>query len=98
KGGQDGSQPQDHLVMDIAGNLYGTTYGGGAFDAGTVFKVDVTMHHSILHSFNGKSGGGLPASGLAMDSQGNLYGTTVYGGNLDKCQRAGCGVLFKFTP
>lgn len=97
-GRTDGAQPKDGLVMDAAGNLYGTTWSGGAFDAGTVYKLDVNAQHSVVHSFNGKSGGGLPASGLAIDPNGRLYGTTVYGGNLSKCQSAGCGVLFKITP
>jgi uncharacterized repeat protein (TIGR03803 family) len=99
KGGTDGVHPKDGLVMDAASNLYGTTYSGGKFDAGTVFKVDVKAHHTILHSFTGKSDGALPVSGLAMDLQGSLYGTTVYGGNLNKCQSTGgCGVVFKITP
>lgn len=98
RGGTDGAQPRDGLVMDAAGNLYGTTWSGGAFDAGTVYKLNTNGQHSVLHSFNGRSGGALPASGLVIDSQGSLYGTTVYGGNLNKCQSSGCGVLFKITP
>jgi uncharacterized repeat protein (TIGR03803 family) len=106
KGGPDGALPPDGLVMDATGNLYGTTASGGPGEGiyGTVFKYDMsTRHHSILHAFKGKSDGACPRSGLAIDSQGSLYGTTAYGGNLNKCSGngcglGGCGVLFKITP
>jgi uncharacterized repeat protein (TIGR03803 family) len=89
-GGADGSLPQGELVRDASGNLYGTTYQGGANNAGTVFKVDASGKETVLHSFDGGDGE-WPAGGLILDSAGNLYGTTHWGGT-------GNGVVFKLDP
>ena len=91
--------PMGSLVMDAKGNLYGTTWAGGMYGAGTVFKLTPTGDESILHSFSGQADGGSPMDGLVMDGQGNLYGTTLLGGNT-QCPRhsGGCGVVFKITP
>jgi uncharacterized repeat protein (TIGR03803 family) len=80
--GGDGAFPTAGLVLDGAGNLYGTTQsGGGAFDAGTVFRVDKNGREKVLHSFTGTRGDGArPLAGLVRDAAGNLYGTTVNGG------------------
>lgn len=80
--GSDGADPQAGLVMDGAGNLYGTTTSGGQYGDGTVFEVSASGTESILYSFGGTSTDGItPAPGrLAMDSNGNLYGTTLSGG------------------
>jgi uncharacterized repeat protein (TIGR03803 family) len=80
KGGSDGAYPSAGLIQDAAGNLYGTTYGGGRFNWGTVFKIDSTGKESILHSFTAGSDGASPVAGLVQDGAGNLYGTTKYGG------------------
>jgi uncharacterized repeat protein (TIGR03803 family) len=84
------------LIHDSAGNLYGTTYYGGANGAGTVFKVASTGTESVLYSFTGGSDGKWPQGRLVRDSLGNLYGTT-YGGGLMNCDGGlhGCGVVFK---
>jgi uncharacterized repeat protein (TIGR03803 family) len=86
-GGSDGGSPYAGLILDAGGNLYGTTYLGGHRSAhlgsgsGVVFKLDSTGAESILYSFGGGPGdGAYPAAGLAMDAQGNLYGTTSFGG------------------
>ena len=99
QGSPDGSMPMGSLVMDAKGNLYGTTWAGGMYGAGTVFKLTPTGDESILHSFSGQADGGSPMDGLVMDGQGNLYGTTLLGGNT-QCPRhsGGCGVVFKITP
>jgi uncharacterized repeat protein (TIGR03803 family) len=69
------------LLSDGAGNLYGTTYTGGAWQYGTVFKIDGTGNNTVLYSFPNKKGhGGRPNGGLVMDSSGNIYGTTLVGG------------------
>ena len=47
----DGSHPRADLVMDKAGNLYGTTYYGGTNNVGTVFKVSPNGTETVLHSF-----------------------------------------------
>ena len=74
--------------MDSAGNLYGTTYNGGAFDFGTVFKIDASGIYSVLHDFDGASGSN-PYGPLALDSAGSLYGTTSTGG------ASGLGAVFE---
>jgi uncharacterized repeat protein (TIGR03803 family) len=80
----NGKYPQSVLVMDSAGNLYGTTLRGGANDYGTAFKIDSSGAHSVLHAFSSGNDGALPYAGLSMDSAGNLYGTTQYGGTNNK--------------
>jgi uncharacterized repeat protein (TIGR03803 family) len=104
EGGADGAHPRAGLVQDSEGNLYGTTFEGGAgpchqqspnsrgatpTTCGTVFKVDSFGKESILHSFTGEPDGANPSAGLAMDAIGGLYGTTSYGGTL------GFGTVFK---
>jgi uncharacterized repeat protein (TIGR03803 family) len=83
RGGYDGRQPHSGLIFDGAGNLYGTTSGGGAFREGTVFKLTPNQGgawtESVLHSFDGEDGDD-PEAGLIFDAAGNLYGTTAYGG------------------
>ena len=93
--GSDGRVLYAGLIFDAAGNLYGTTYYGGASDDGTVFKLapnqDGSWKESVLHSFN-KSDGAGPRAGLIFDAGGNLYGTTIYGGASDH------GTVFKLAP
>jgi uncharacterized repeat protein (TIGR03803 family) len=81
------------LLRDGSGNLYGTTYGGGAFALGTVFKVDTSGKETVLYSFAGGSDGANPHAGVIRDTAGNLYGTTVNGGST-ACV-GGCGTVFK---
>jgi uncharacterized repeat protein (TIGR03803 family) len=71
------------LILDAAGNLYGTAFQGGLFgDGGAVFELDAAGKETILHSFNPASGdGGIPYAGLLRDAAGNLYGTTSTGGD-----------------
>jgi uncharacterized repeat protein (TIGR03803 family) len=79
-GGADGGSPSGGLVMDAAGNLYGTTLGGGASGLGTVFELvssSGTYTETVLHSFVGGSDGQVPNGGLVRDASGNLYGVTV---------------------
>lgn len=97
-GGSDGSDPRGNLIFDKAGNLYGTTSANGAAstcspggNCGTVFQLKLTptgWNETTIYDFcslpNCSDGAG-PQSGLIVDSAGNLYGTTLWGGN------AGCG-------
>ncbi|MGA8233785.1 MAG: choice-of-anchor tandem repeat GloVer-containing protein [Candidatus Acidiferrales bacterium] len=84
----DGFDPEGSLVLDLAGSVYGTTSGGGAYPyGGTVFKLDKTGNETVL-TFNGTDGAG-PMAGLAWDWAGNLYGTTSGGGAY------GAGTVFK---
>jgi len=80
-GGADGAWPDGGVIRDSAGNLYGTTLGGGSADLGTVYKVDTSGHESVLHSFAGGTDGVEPQFGVTRDSAGNLYGATLFGGN-----------------
>jgi len=94
--GVDGVQPESALVLDAAGNLYGTTYGGGAHDYGTVFELSPMARggwsETILHSFNNPGDGYTPVAGVTLDSAGTLYGTTVEGG------RYNSGTVFELSP
>ena len=88
-GGADGGYPDAGVIRDSAGNLYGTTSGGGASGAGVVFKVDTSGNETVLYTFTGGADGGNPYAGVIRDPAGNLYGTTAFGGT------AGQGVVFK---
>jgi uncharacterized repeat protein (TIGR03803 family) len=95
--GSDGSSPNGALVFDASGNLYGTTAVGGAYGAGTVFKLKpnrggVGWTETVLHSFTGGTDGGDPNGGLVFDAAGNLYGLAQTGGS------AGNGTVFQLTP
>jgi uncharacterized repeat protein (TIGR03803 family) len=90
-GHPDGWEPEVGLVRDAAGNLYGTTYKGGASVKGMVFKVDATGAETVLYSFHGGAEGWLPEAGLIQDAAGNLYGTTTQGGTY------GDGTVFKLS-
>jgi uncharacterized repeat protein (TIGR03803 family) len=101
--GADGNGPWAGLVRDADGNLYGTTEGGGIYNRGTVFRVTPTGTGTVLYNFTGNADGGLPISGLAIDSKGNLIGATFSGGIFDGLcmelgQDIGCGTLFEITP
>jgi uncharacterized repeat protein (TIGR03803 family) len=90
----DGTQPHSGLVRDAAGNLYGTTSGGGAHGHGAVFKLDATGKETVLYSFAAGTDGAGPLAGLVRDARGNLFGTTNGGGGTG-CLGAGCGTVFE---
>ena len=101
KGGTDGAIPAGTLILDSAGNLYGTTEGGGVNGTGTLFTVSSTGQERVLYSFSstGQFDGMEPQAGLARDSAGNLYGTTYYGGG-GSCFdgiNPGCGTVFELS-
>jgi uncharacterized repeat protein (TIGR03803 family) len=102
KGAPDGSGPAGGVIQDAQGNLYGTTASGGdgsscnqSAGCGTVFKLSTTGNESVLYSFTGGADGSFPQAGLIQDSQGNLYGTTYWGGDTSLCDLSGCGTVFK---
>jgi hypothetical protein len=83
----DGSSPRDSLLLDANGDLFGTTGGGGAGDAGTAFEITKTASGyasvpTTLVSFSGDDGAD-PAAGLIADASGDLFGTTSAGANGD---------------
>src|SRR5580658_1175781 len=75
-GGTTGNSPRSGLVRDTAGNLYGTTYYGGAANAGVLYKVDAAGGESVVYSFTGINGVANPSGSLARDAAGNFYGAT----------------------
>jgi uncharacterized repeat protein (TIGR03803 family) len=95
--GADGDFVECKVVFDTAGNLYGTTFQGGAHNAGTVWELtpqpDGTWIDTILYSFTGSSDGGFPpGGGVILDTAGNLFGTTSLGG------ASGKGTVFELSP
>ena len=88
----DGSYPQSTLVQDANGNLYGTTFYGGAYGDGTVFKITPSDQYIVLHSFDGAddTDGEYPRSAPTLANDGNLYGTTTNGSNN--------GNIYQITP
>ena len=100
-GGADGGHPGSGIIRDSAGNLYGTTSAGGlCAGCGVVFELHAAGNETTLYSFTGGTDGGRPVAVVALDSAGNLYGTTSADGiTTGKCatlnSNPGCGVLFK---
>ncbi|HEY3637416.1 MAG TPA: choice-of-anchor tandem repeat GloVer-containing protein, partial [Rhizomicrobium sp.] len=91
-GGTDGQNPQAGLAEDGQGNLYGTTYEGGADNLGAVFKVTPDGKETILHSFaGGATDGSSPLSGVILDAKGNIFGTAEAGGSYAS------GIVFEIT-
>ena len=92
-GGATGETPYAGLVIDNAGNLYGTTTAGGTNNKGVVFKYTAaTKQLTVLYSFKGNAtDGGMPYAGLARDADGVLYGFTSEGG------RSGFGTAFEIA-
>ena len=92
---ENGIGPQDELVMDAIGDLYGTTSSEGVYGHGSVFKLTPSSGgwtYTSLHDFTGGSDGDFPNGNLVFDVNGNLYGTTYWGGT------GAWGVVFEITP
>jgi len=91
--GADGGAPDSGVILGPDGALYGVTAFGGDYDNGTVFRLSQAQggvwSETVLYSFSGLRS---PSGGLTFDDEGNLYGTTYYGGYYD------CGDIFKLTP
>jgi uncharacterized repeat protein (TIGR03803 family) len=103
--GMDGAFPVASLILDTAGNLYGTTKGGGRYDSGTVFeltpKTGGGWREKVLHNFNSIGSDGIfPYANLIFDASGNLYGTTYLGGRrtCNNDGNLGCGTVFELMP
>lgn len=103
-GGADGAAPYAGLLQGANGKFYGTTAFGGNLSCnpplgcGTVFEMAGTSPYALttLHVFAGTDGA-VPYAGVVQDAQGNFYGTTVYGGNLNCGTPNGCGTVFKMA-
>jgi uncharacterized repeat protein (TIGR03803 family) len=103
--GKDGEVPEATLIFDAAGNLYGTTPFGGANGVGTVFELTPGTNgkwkEKVLHNFGNSisTDGENPYEKVVFDQEGNLYGTTTYGGNFDgDCAFESCGTVFRLVP
>jgi uncharacterized repeat protein (TIGR03803 family) len=90
----DGAQPFGRLTGDKSGNLYGTTPGGGdpVCTCGTIFKLTKEDAFTTLHSFTGGADGSGPYAGVILDTSGNIYGTTFFGG------ASNLGTVYELTP
>ena len=95
-GRPDGSAPFPTLLLDAAGNLYGTTNAGGVHNLGVVYmlspQTDGSWAEFVLHTFAGGADGANPLAGLTFGPEGNLYGTTTLGGT------ANCGIAYELVP
>ena len=91
----DGQTPLDGVVFDSAGNIYGTTLGGGSNNSGVVFELSPSgagWTERVIYSFQGPNDGENPQSGVAIDNAGNLYGNTAEGGS------DGGGTIYELSP
>jgi len=92
-GGADGAYPYGGVILGTDGNLYGTASQGGAANAGIVFQLTPDGTLTALHAFaGGATDGTYPLGGLIQGSDGNFYGTTLFGGSADS------GTVFQVTP
>ena len=89
------------LALSDAGNLYGTTNCDGTYGYGSIFKLTQSGSRWIytsLHDFTGGSDGGYPFSNVVFDTNGDLYGTAAFGGDLNCNAPYGCGIVWELTP
>jgi hypothetical protein len=102
-GTPDGQYPASvNLAFDQVGNIYGTTYRGGSYgyNGGTTFELTPSgggYTESILHNFGSGTDGYWPYAGVVLDTAGNVYGTTVYGGTGAECG-GNCGTVYQLMP
>ena len=90
----DGKGPSPgSLAFDEAGDLFGTTASGGAYNNGTIFRLEPRGRETILHHFTGGAEGRTPRGSLVRTSAGLLFGTVPYGGSDQSCS-GGCGIIF----
>ena len=109
QGGFDGAFPEGTLAIDTSGNLYGTTTAGGGaicgwYYCGTVFELSPKSgggwNKRTIYAFTSPNGanGNHPTAGLVLDSAGNLFGTTAWGGIYAESCSSGCGTVFELQP
>jgi uncharacterized repeat protein (TIGR03803 family) len=98
-GKSDGCEPLGRLAADENGNLYGATSACGDFNQGIVFRLNSTGFLTVLYSFGAEASisANAPFGGVVRDRNGNLYGTTLFGGQCGFSQ-SGCGTVFELGP
>jgi uncharacterized repeat protein (TIGR03803 family) len=89
---EDGYAPVAAPLQGSDGNLYGTTFGGGAYGGGTIFRITPAGEYTVLWSFGGNDTDGRAPNGLTQASDGNFYGMTEFGGTQND------GTVFRLTP
>jgi uncharacterized repeat protein (TIGR03803 family) len=103
---RDGQGPVAGVIPDNAGNIYGTTFIGGTYGGGSVFRLKHASgggwKESVLYSFCSAGfplcrDGERPNAGVVSDNLGNLYGKTTVGGG-HRCGETTCGTVFELTP
>jgi uncharacterized repeat protein (TIGR03803 family) len=95
----DGDVPDSMSFRDAAGTLFGTTFQGGAYSYGTVFKLDTQGQETVIYNFCPKTPctkGTFPGQ-VIPNKTGTLFGITYAGGNFS-CNITGCGTVFKINP
>ncbi|MGA7248559.1 MAG: choice-of-anchor tandem repeat GloVer-containing protein [Candidatus Cybelea sp.] len=94
--GTDGAGPNG--LIDVKGTFYGITYGGGAYNRGTVFSITTSGAEKVLYRFSGAPDGAHPVGGL-LDVGGTLYGMTIGGGanSGSGCYYDGCGTVYSVS-
>jgi uncharacterized repeat protein (TIGR03803 family) len=104
-GQPDGAEPFAGVTFDGSGNLYGTTWEGGAYGWGAVYRVSPpakkgqVWSETVIYSFDRSNDGIISPEGpVALDTSGNVYGTTPIGGDLNCSGGNGCGVVFELAP
>jgi len=107
RGGADGATPSSGIIRDAAGNLYGATYGGGAYGSGVLFKLGTGGQLTVLYNFGAKQDDGTAVLGLTRDARGNFYAASMTGGPSRYSQNCiqvnhfvafGCGSIAKIDP
>ena len=99
----DGQFPMGSLVVDSADDIFGVTRDGGVYGYGMVYEVLFTQNNWVekdLHDFTGGNDGATTYATMVADANGNLYGTTTYGGSARACGTGpvpGCGVVFEIS-
>ena len=91
-GPDDGKEPEGALIQASDGDFYGTTAKGGTFGQGTVYRMTADGSVTLLYSFAGEPDGSTPLGGLLQATDGNLYGTTYWGGAFSN------GTAFRIAP
>ena len=94
----DGAFPQGSVAEDSQGNIYGTAGQGGTDNCGVAFKMrNNGAGYQVLYNFKCAPDGYFPGS-VVLDSEGNMYGGTQEGGDVQNCPFFGCGIIFKISP